>query len=520
MDMHFFSDDRELSDFFYQSIEMLCCTSDFKKALEQFWPFLCAHVPVTKLNLGRSNFDSNVADAMAICSNAGVELHHEHYAHSKEQVNMHRDGSISLADDPMGLFLLDKADPSAQFFQYFTSEGFRLTPPFFFLRTTSEGVIRGAAIFSCSPDNLFTERHLEFLRALRLPILIAFQNYFHYQELAELKDIIWQENVQLKQQISGTRKVAIIGANGGLAHVMERVRLAAPVDVPVLITGETGTGKELFAKAIHELSPRADYPFVAVNCGAIPTSLIDSELFGHLKGAFTGASQNHKGRFERANGGTIFLDEIGELPLEVQARLLRVLQERTIERVGGNSPIPVDFRLVAATNKDLPSMVRAGTFREDLYYRLSVVNLRVPPLRERKNDLPVLVEHFIKRAAARFGIMTPALPPAELLKLYEFPWPGNVRQLQNAVEEALVLSAGGPLHFSLNEKQSAAPFAPLVSMPFEAAQRFYFTQLLLSCNGRVAGKGGAAEKAGLNPNTLRSKLQKLGVPYGMHEGQG
>ncbi len=518
MSLYFFSDDKEISDFFYQSVEMLCCTSDFKSALERFWPFLRARVPVIQMNLGRSNFDTNVMDAMAVCSDNGVTLQPERYSHTQEQVRMHYDGSISTADDPMGAFIIDKGDPSAAFFQYFPKKEYRIEPPFFFLRTTSGGVIRGAAIFCCQQDNLFTPRHLDFLRALRMPILIAFQNYFHYQELAELKDMIWQENLHLRQQLSGTRKVEIIGANGGLAQVMERVRLTAPVDVPVLITGETGTGKELFAKAIHEFSPRADNPFVAVNCGAIPTSLIDSELFGHLKGAFTGASQNHKGRFERANGGTIFLDEIGELPLEVQARLLRVLQERTIERVGGTYATPVDFRLVAATNRNLEAMVREGSFREDLYYRLNVVSLRIPPLRERKKDLPVLVEHFIKRSATRFGIIPPILPPAELLKLYEYPWPGNVRELQNMVEEALVLSAGGPLHFSPNEKPSIGPSAPVLSMSFDAAQRHYFMQILKSCNGRIAGKGGAAEKAGMNPNTLRSKLQKLGVPYGVHGG--
>lgn len=349
---------------------------------------------------------------------------------------------------------------------------------------------------------------------MRVPLLMGINNWFQYNELKAIKEQIWEENIRLRQQLRGIPSVDVIGASGGLRRVMEKVHLAGPTDVPVLISGETGTGKEVIARAVHSLSPRHDKPFVDVNCGGIPLSLIDSELFGHVKGSFTGAVSDHKGRFERAKGGTIFLDEIGELPLDVQARLLRVLQERTIERVGGNVSVPVDFRLIAATNRDLEKMVEVGSFREDLYYRLRVISLRLPPLRERKQDIPLLLDHLLRRSAQRLGILPPVLAPGEMSRLVEYRWPGNVRELQNVIEEALVLMPSGPLNFWTDDDSRRISSDVSEILTFDENMAAYFHRLLKSCNGRISGPGGAAEKSGVNPNTLRSKLVKLGIPFG------
>jgi transcriptional regulator with GAF, ATPase, and Fis domain len=305
---------------------------------------------------------------------------------------------------------------------------------------------------------------------------------------------------------------------------MEMVRQVAPIDSPVMLMGETGAGKEVIANAIHHLSSRKDGPFIKVNCGAIPDNLVDSELFGHEKGAFTGAIAQKRGRFERADKGSIFLDEIGDLPLQVQVRLLRVLQNKEIERVGGTSSIPVDVRITAATHRNLEEMVGSGQFREDLWYRLNTFPIMIPPLRQRKEDIPALVHHFIERKAKELRIHTPpAIAPETIEQFKVYHWPGNVRELENLVERTLIQSMGreeiGPVsfeHFVLSAQEDSIRTVSGQQhdfLPLDKAMTEHIQQALRLRNGKVFGEDGAAQLLGINPNTLRSRMKKLGIPF-------
>jgi len=296
----------------------------------------------------------------------------------------------------------------------------------------------------------------------------------------------------------------------------------APLNNSVLLSGETGTGKEVIANAIHAGSPRRDKPFIKVNCGAIPESLIDSELFGHEKGAFTGAVTEKRGRFERADGGTIFLDEIGELPLSAQVRLLRVLQEREIERVGGSRPIPLDIRVIAATHRNLQSMVDDNLFREDLWYRLNVFPIMIPPLRQRREDIPALTRHFVARKSSNMGVHEPpAIAPGALQRLVAYDWPGNVRELENLVERELILHRREQLLFNSvlpAEQKVIAADAAAVTMAdsllrLDEVAALHIGRVLKMTQGKINGPGGAAELLGLEPNTLRARMDKLGITY-------
>ncbi len=331
----------------------------------------------------------------------------------------------------------------------------------------------------------------------------------------------------------------VIGIDGGMRDVMERVRLVRTSDVPVLILGETGAGKELVAREIHSGSKRAKAPFLRVNCGAFPVELIDSELFGHEKGAFTGASALRKGWFERADKGTLFLDEIGELPLAAQVRLLRVLQDGNIQRVGGEQSVHVDVRIVAATHRDLPTMVQDGRFRADLWYRIATFPVVLPPLRERREDIPELARHFAERAAARFGLRAQQPSEAALALLARYAWPGNVRELQAVIDRATILGNGERLEIAtalgMPSIQSAAadglPHTGSIAQlsertlsdeqldgaliaTLDQAMRKHIERALRSCNGRIEGRNGAATLLDINPHTLRARMRRLGVARG------
>ena len=286
----------------------------------------------------------------------------------------------------------------------------------------------------------------------------------------------------------------------------------AATDATVLITGETGTGKELIARAIHSNSRRAARPLIKVNCAALPAGLVESELFGHERGAFTGAIARRIGRFELADGGTLFLDEIGELPLETQAKLLRVLQEHELERVGGGTPIPVDVRIIAATNRDLIKAVHDRTFREDLYYRLSVFPLPLPPLRERAEDIPLLVRFLVERFAARTGRRIEGVSQETMRRLAAYRWPGNIRELENVIERAIILAAGPTLDFQIDsERPAPAAIEDSSASSLEAVERRHILAVLEQTHWIIDGPRGAAGILGLHPNTLRSRLKKLGI---------
>jgi transcriptional regulator with PAS, ATPase and Fis domain len=305
---------------------------------------------------------------------------------------------------------------------------------------------------------------------------------------------------------------------------MDLVHHVSPLDSPVLLLGETGTGKEVIANAVHKSSGRRDKPFIAVNCGAIPETLLDSELFGYEKGAFTGALSQKRGRIERAHGGTLFLDEIGELSADAQVRLLRVLQEKEIDRVGGASPVKVDIRIIAATHRNLEEMMDMGKFRHDLYFRLRVFPIVIPPLRERKEDIPALVQHFILKKSREMKRVTVPVPSsAAISRLMAYHWPGNVRELENAVERSLILSQGQRLDFSeigagANEKppqtQVAAPTRTDGPFCLDEVMSRHIRQVLDMCGGRVEGPHGAAQLLAVKAATLRKRMKKLGIPFG------
>jgi formate hydrogenlyase transcriptional activator len=343
---------------------------------------------------------------------------------------------------------------------------------------------------------------------------IALENAF--EEITRLKDRLHDENLALKEEIAQASMFEeVVGASAALRAVLSRVTKVAPTDSTVLLTGETGTGKELIARAIHQRSQRRSHAFVSVNCAAIPVSLIASELFGHEKGAFTGASGRRLGRFELAEGGTIFLDEVGELPAETQVALLRVLQEREFERVGGNQPIRTNARVVAATNRDLDAAIAAGTFRSDLFYRLNVFPIEIPALRERKEDIPLLVEYYIARFARKAGKRIRGISKKTLDLLLSYPWPGNIRELQNVVERSVVVCETET--FSVDESWlSRQPRAPQPTAHLDLAQlavreREIIEAALRESGGRVSGPSGAATKLGIPDSTLDSKIKALGI---------
>ena len=308
---------------------------------------------------------------------------------------------------------------------------------------------------------------------------------------------------------------SMIGDSPALRRVLEQIDRVAPTDSTVLIQGETGTGKELVARAIHERSSRRERALVKINCAALPRELVESELFGHEKGSFTGATQQRRGRFEIADGGTLFLDEIGELPLEAQAKLLRVLQEREFERVGGAQTLRVDVRIIAATNRDLQSHVAASKFRSDLYFRLNVFPISVPPLRDRREDIPRLVERLAATAARRMGRPFTSVSPGFLERARAYDWPGNIRELENLVERALIMSNDGALevqHLSFGLDNGSGSATPLpTSATLEDLERAHIQSMLTQTGWRIEGERGAAALLGLNPSTLRGRIRKLGI---------
>jgi transcriptional regulator with GAF, ATPase, and Fis domain len=365
-------------------------------------------------------------------------------------------------------------------------------------------------------ENAFQQTEIFFLEHVSAQIAIAVENVRTHDEVATLREQLGCERVYVEDEIlTGVKYEEIVGSSEALVRALCHIDRVAPTDSTVLITGESGTGKELIARAIHKRSRRADRPFIRVNCAAIPQSLIASELFGHEKGAFTGATGRHLGRFELANGGTIFLDEVGDIPTDTQAALLRVLQEREFERVGGGRTVSVDVRVVAATNRSLKAAVEAGTFRLDLFYRLNVFPVRIPSLRERKDDIPLLAKYFIERYARSSGKKIKNIDKRTLELLQAYDWPGNIRELQNVIERAVILCDGATISISESSMQretfetfraSAALDKTLIDTEKEMIKA-----ALEECRGRVSGPSGAAEKLGIPRSTLESKIRSLHI---------
>ncbi len=394
----------------------------------------------------------------------------------------------------------------------------------------------GVLVFQREPGGGgFAPEHEEILRQLLEPFAAALENDQRFHELARLREATLADNEALLSRL-GRQDISesIVGAEHGLRAVMQGVEKVAATDAPVLILGETGSGKEVIARALHTRSPRHSGPIVRVNCGAIPTELVDSELFGHEKGSFTGAIATHRGWFERADGGTLFLDEIGELPAAAQVRLLRILQDGTFERVGAQQTRTVDVRIVAATHRNLEDMVAAGTFRQDLWYRISVFPIRLPPLRERPGDIPHLAAHFAASAGKRLGGVALTVAPDDLALLLAYPWPGNVRELAAVLERAAILGDGRHLEVAaaLGRPLASAPrppaaaAAPVPAAPdpragpdsLDAAMRRHIEEALSATRGRIEGEQGAARVLGINPHTLRARMRKLGIDWQRYRG--
>jgi formate hydrogenlyase transcriptional activator len=363
----------------------------------------------------------------------------------------------------------------------------------------------------------FLASDLEFLSLIANQIAIAVENALAYREIAELKDRLAEEKIYLEDEMrSELNFEEIVGRSPALRQVLQEIETVAPTDSTVLIYGETGTGKELIARAIHNLSARSKSNFVKLNCAAIPTGLLESEMFGHEKGAFTGAVAQRVGRFELAHRGTVFLDEVGEIPLELQPKLLRVLQEREFERLGSSRTLYTDARLIAATNRDLAEMVEDQKFRADLFYRLNVFPVHVPALRERQDDIPLLVRHFVQHFARKMGKVVDTIPAESMNALVRYHWPGNIRELQNLVERAVILSPGPTLRVPLNDVHvqpaaSAVASASRKAETLEEVERRYILETLDSTDWVISGPKGAATTLGLKRSTLQARMEKLGI---------
>jgi formate hydrogenlyase transcriptional activator len=385
-----------------------------------------------------------------------------------------------------------------------------------FLPLVSGNRVLGVLQLTSREERSFAEHDIEFLSQVANQIAISLKNALQYEQVNKTKDRLHDENMALREQIDGACMFEeIVGSSPQLQRVLTSVVKVGPTDSTILITGETGTGKELIARAAHKCSRRSGRAFISVNCASIPSSLIASELFGHEKGAFTGALQQRQGRFEQAHSGTIFLDEIGELPAETQIALLRVLQERQFERVGGNRVIPTDVRIIAATNRDLRAAIAAGTFRADLFYRLNVFPIEMPSLRERKEDIPMLVEHLVKRFAEKMGKQIRKIDQKTLELCQNYSWPGNIRELQNIVERSVILLNGDTFWIDeawLSNQQPTLPdLSSSLTESLENQEKKIIEAALAESNGKVSGPTGAATRLGIPRSTLDRKILQLNI---------
>ncbi len=369
-------------------------------------------------------------------------------------------------------------------------------------------------------ENLYTEEHANFVSRVKAPFSIAMSNALKYRDLKKHSKDVETENQELYQELMQAHGGRIVGAESGLNKVMELVKKVSHTDSPVILLGETGVGKDVIANAIHLFSARKTGPIIKVNCGAIPRDLIDSELFGHEKGAFTGATAQKRGKFERANGGTLFLDEVGELSLDAQVRLLRAIQFNEIERVGSTMTINVNVRIIAATHRNLPDLIKSGRFREDLYYRLNVFPIAIQPLRERKEDIPALVHYFLEKKSRDLNLYPePKLSNRAMDQLMNYDWPGNVRELSNIIERSLILNRHEPISF--DHLHHSSPTANIKTgdtksqdeeiTPLNQIIAEHIQKALIKSSGRIEGPKGAAQMLDLNPSTLRSKIKKFNI---------
>jgi len=384
---------------------------------------------------------------------------------------------------------------------------------------TASGPLGVMTMGSRQPDN-FGQEDLDLLSQISSQIALAVDNAIAYGRVTEARDRLEEERLYLESEIRSEYNFEdIVGKSAALRKVLDQVAIVAPTQSTVLLHGETGTGKELFARALHNLSPRRERTFVRLNCAAIPSGLVESELFGHEKGAFTGALMQKKGRFELADHGTLFLDEIGDITLDLQPKLLRALQEQEFERLGSTRTVHVDVRLIAATHRDLDGMIRNNQFREDLFYRLNVFPIEIPPLRERRDDIPLLVHYFVLRHSRQMQKRVKSVPKQAMEVLVNADWPGNIRQLENFIERCVIFTQGEELNVPYAELKKVSDHSVASAAPsFEQAERQAIIDALRAASGRIAGKGGAAERLGLKRTTLQNKMNKLNISRAEYSG--
>ena len=502
------------NEFFRQAALRICGNLEIEEAMQTLLHFLTGFMPVSKMYLQHYDEAYHAMRSIAYADETECRkldlLTPLSKTAGKMAGNAPADQDAFLLDDPQSFPVSrEMAD-----FHGLASTSVMLLV----LRTGGETL--GFLVFISEDGDSFLDEHLDWVRMLKEPFVIAMSNALKHRQVIKLNDLLADDNRYLHGELRRLSGDEIVGGNFGLKQVMHKVQQVASLDSPVLLLGETGTGKDVIANSIHYSSSRSTGPFVSVNCGAIPDTLIDSELFGHEKGAFTGALSRKRGRFERADKGTIFLDEIGELPLQAQVRLLKVLQIREIERVGGVKTIPLDIRIIAATNRNLEEMVAKHQFREDVWFRLNVFPIWIPPLRDRQMDIPALIQHFISLKAKELKLSAiPTLSRGSIDPLMAYHWPGNVRELENIVERALILNPSGPLtfeHLNLGPPRTTATARPpaLATDNLDDAMAHHIRQVLAKTKGKVSGSDGAAARLGVNPSTLRNRMKRLGVAYG------
>lgn len=504
--------------FFHKATTIICGSLDIHKVLQRTLDFFRSYMTIDSINLAIYNPENQTIVTIASVGITELRFPDVPITLSQDAVDIieNDESDVSeilnrLEDDVLGRLVWKKMGKKEM--------------SVLCLRLAIDDQKIGVLAIATKGHNQFTRENERLLKLVHDPAAIALSNHLQHKEVLKLKELLEDDNQYLVRQLHHIAGDEIIGSEFGLKDVMEMVRQIAPQKSLVLLTGETGVGKEVIANAIHYSSPRAGGPFIKVNCGAIPESLIDSELFGYEKGAFTGALSLKRGLFERADKGTIFLDEIGELPQAAQVRLLRVLQNKEIERVGGNSPIPVDIRVITATHRDLPKMIDQGQFRDDLWFRLNVFPIIIPPLRQRKSDILALTQYFMEKKAQEMNLKKqPILAPGALDRLQAYPWPGNVRELENIVERTIIRnmvgSSSNTLDFSTlhskspNVQNQVISSSPQGSMLLDDVTKHHILEVLKVAEGKVKGKNGAAALLGVNPSTLRNKMQKLKIPYG------
>ncbi len=548
----------ELS-YFHQATVLICGTLDLDNAMKRCFTFLKQYIPLEMIELSIFDEDSQTINILT---------RHSDFEFPTKTVNQ-----IPLSNETAAYI---KGKEFRRKLIFFNSSQDAILPVKYISQFLGFDQVVGMVlplivdqqdlgsfvVLTRGTQN-FDVMHGRLVSLLHDPIAMAMSNHLRYREVVRLKDMLFDDNQYLHSELHKMTGDEIVGKDYGLQGVMEMVRQVAPMESRVMLLGETGVGKEVIANAMHYFSPRRNGPLIKVNCGAIPEGLLDSELFGHEKGAFTGAVSMKRGRFERAHKGTIFLDEIGELPPAAQVRLLRVIQEGCIERVGGTKPIPIDVRIIAATHRNLENMVRRGAFREDLWYRLNVFPITIPPLRHRKSDIPAFVEYFIRKKVSTLNLRhSPRVSSRAIQRLQQYDWPGNVRELDNVVERELITHQAmgadhrlefmefdrqrsspqpieqqdktvapsmahpdrpnrvaefifdGPFREDKAEKEKAADEASLDSMNLDHLIAGHIRKVIRLTRGKIQGEDGAAALLGLHPSTLRHRMRKLDIPFG------